>query len=79
MIVDAPPAAITSDSLLLQEHADAVLYVVRAGRPIGTDFRAALEQFEISARGRTLLVLNDAPPRTVALRGYRYYARFYGA
>lgn len=79
VIIDAPPAAIASDAMLLQEHADAVLYVVRAGWPIGADFRAALEEFEISASGKTALVLNDAPPRTVALRGYRYYARFYGA
>lgn len=79
VIVDAPPAAVASDAMLLQQHADVVLYVVRAGRPIGADFRAALEQFELSAPGRTALVLNDAAPRTVTLSGYRYYARFYGA
>jgi capsular exopolysaccharide synthesis family protein len=78
IIVDTAPAGLVTDTLLAAKHADAVVYLIRAGH---TDKRS-LHIPEAFYREKKLpnmaLVLNDAPKS--AAYGYPYgYSYSYGA
>lgn len=72
VLIDAPPALAVSDTRVLARHADAVLFVVRAGVTSADDARAALvslRQLDVKIAGAVL----------VAVRGRRAGAYYYDA
>lgn len=80
VLIDAPPALAVSDTRVLARHADAVLFVVRAGVTSADDARAALvslRQLDVKIAGAVLVAVRGrqarayyydaAPPRLSAL------------
>lgn len=73
IIIDATPAGLVTDPVILAKHADIVLYVVRQQITKKKD----LELIEELATGKTLhnmyIVLND-----VKMNGKEKYKQYYG-
>ncbi|KAA0980649.1 GNVR domain-containing protein [Pseudomonas sp. ANT_J28] len=77
IIIDAPPAEMVSDALLLAKHSDAVIYVVKAeSTPISQAQKglAMLQQSHVPVFG---VVLNQVDLRKARKYGYSHSDRFY--
>ncbi len=82
IVIDSPPVAAVSDSLLIAEHADELIYVCRFNRA----YRKHIRQFVRMLReGNNVLlgiVLNGLTPRRIEYytnyRYYRSYKKYYG-
>jgi Mrp family chromosome partitioning ATPase len=77
IIIDSPPAEMISDALLLAQHSDAVIYVVKAdSTPISQVQRgiAMLQQSHVPVFGT---VLNQVDLRKARKYGYNHSRTFY--
>ncbi|MFJ7283657.1 GumC family protein [Pseudomonas sp. NPDC099000] len=77
IIIDSPPAEMISDALLLAQHSDAVIYVVKAdSTPISQVQRgiAMLQQSHVPVFGT---VLNQVDLRKARKYGYHHSKTFY--
>lgn len=79
VIYDTPPCVVVADAAIIASHADAVLFVVDAGRTRVNAMRAALDNI---SRSRTRIlgaVLNKVSKRGRGYHAYYYYdASHYG-
>ncbi|WP_160109045.1 GumC family protein [Pseudomonas izuensis] len=77
IIIDSPPAEMVSDALLLAQHSDAVIYVVKAdSTPVGQvqKYLAILQQSHVPMFGA---VLNQVDLRKARKYGYGHSKTFY--
>ncbi|MDR7054061.1 uncharacterized protein involved in exopolysaccharide biosynthesis/Mrp family chromosome partitioning ATPase [Pseudomonas koreensis] len=77
IIIDSPPAEIVSDALLLAQHSDAVIYVVKAqSTPVGQVRKsiAVLQQSQAPVFG---VVLNQVDLRKARKYGHGHSRSFY--
>jgi Mrp family chromosome partitioning ATPase len=77
IIIDSPPAEMVSDALLLAQHSDAVIYVVKAdSTPVSQvqKYLAMLQQSHAPVFG---VVLNQVDLRKARKYGYSHSRTFY--
>ncbi len=83
IIVDSPPMGAVTDSLLISNHTDEVIYVCRFNRAYRKHIRLYIKQLRESKNELLGIVLNGLSPRRIEYysnyRYYRSYKKYYGA
>jgi tyrosine-protein kinase Etk/Wzc len=75
IIIDNPPVAIVSDALLINDHIDLQLYVIRNGYSSKQIFQIINDLFKNKNVGSMGIIVNDV--KTRGYYGYGYYS-YYG-
>ncbi|WP_221028866.1 GumC family protein [Actomonas aquatica] len=83
IVIDSPPVGAVTDSLLIAEHADEVIYVCRFNRAYRKHIRQYINALQSAKREMLGIVLNGLSPRRIEYysnyRYYRSYKKYYGA
>jgi succinoglycan biosynthesis transport protein ExoP len=83
IVIDSPPVGAVSDSLLIAEHADEVIYVCRFNRAYRKHIRQFVRTLREGQKDFLGIVLNGLSPRRIEYytnyRYYRSYKKYYGA
>ncbi|HKB57993.1 MAG TPA: polysaccharide biosynthesis tyrosine autokinase [Lacunisphaera sp.] len=83
VVVDSPPMGAVTDSLLIAEHTDEVLYVCRFNRAYRKHIRLYIRQIRESKNELLGIVLNGLSARRIEYysnyRYYRSYKKYYGS
>jgi capsular exopolysaccharide synthesis family protein len=83
IVIDSPPLGAVTDSLLIAEHADEVIYVCRFNRAYRKHIRQYVTALKNAKRELLGIVLNGLSPRRIEYysnyRYYRSYKKYYGA
>src|SRR5690606_1775787 len=83
IVVDSPPVGAVSDSLLIADRVDEVIYVCRFNRASRKHIRQYTKQLEAGKSELLGIVLNGLSPRRIEYysnyRYYRSYKKYYGA
>ena len=83
IIVDTPPLGAVTDSLMIAEHVDEVIYVCRFNRAYRKHIRQYVVALQSAKREMLGIVLNGLSPRRIEYysnyRYYRSYKKYYGA
>ena len=83
VVVDSPPMGAVTDSLLIAERTDEVLYVCRFNRAYRKHIRLYIKQLKESKNELLGIVLNGLSPRRIEYysnyRYYRSYKKYYGS
>jgi succinoglycan biosynthesis transport protein ExoP len=83
IVVDTPPMGAVTDSLLISERTDEVLYVCRFNRAYRKHIRLYIKQLRESKTELLGIVLNGLSPRRIEYysnyRYYRSYKKYYGS
>lgn len=79
IVLDTPPINVVSDALLMAQHVDANLLVVRAGRTKAQDLHWARQSLEEIGAPVAGLVLNGLSHRVPGYYSYYYGKRYYRA
>jgi Mrp family chromosome partitioning ATPase len=82
IVIDSPPVAAVSDSLLIAEHTDELIYVCRFNRAYRKHIRQFVRMLRESHNELLGIVLNGLTPRRIEYytnyRYYRSYKKYYG-
>ena len=82
IVIDSPPVAAVSDSLLIAEHSDELIYVCRFNRAYRKHVRQFVRMLRDSNNVLLGIVLNGLSPRRIEYytnyRYYRSYKKYYG-
>jgi len=83
VVVDSPPMGAVTDSLLIAERTDEVIYVCRFNRAYRKHIRLYIKQLKESKNELLGIVLNGLSPRRIEYysnyRYYRSYKKYYGS
>ena len=83
IVVDSPPMGAVTDSLLIAERTDEVVYVCRFNRAYRKHIRLYIKQLKESKNELLGIVLNGLSPRRIEYysnyRYYRSYKKYYGS
>lgn len=83
IVVDSPPMGAVTDSLLISERTDEVIYVCRFNRAYRKHIRLYIKQLRESKNELLGIVLNGLSPRRIEYysnyRYYRSYKKYYGS
>ncbi|HWZ94713.1 MAG TPA: polysaccharide biosynthesis tyrosine autokinase [Opitutaceae bacterium] len=83
VVVDSPPLGAVTDSLLIAEHTDEIIYVCRFNRTNRKHIKLYIRSLQNSKNEILGIVLNGLSPRRIAYysnyRYYRSYKKYYGA
>lgn len=83
IVIDSPPLGAVTDSLLIAEHTDEVIYVCRFNRAYRKHIRQYVQALKGAKREILGIVLNGLSPRRIEYysnyRYYRSYKKYYGA
>jgi succinoglycan biosynthesis transport protein ExoP len=83
IVVDSPPLGAVTDSLLIAEQIDEVIYVCRFNRAYRKHIRQYVTALQNAKREMLGIVLNGLSPRRIEYysnyRYYRSYKKYYGA
>src|SRR6478609_5696324 len=83
IIVDSPPMGAVTDSLLISERTDAIIYVCRFNRAYRKHIRLYIKQLREGKNELLGIVLNGLSPRRIEYysnyRYYRSYKKYYGS
>ncbi len=83
IVIDSPPLGAVTDSLLIAEHADEVIYVCRFNRAYRKHIRQYVKALQSAKREMLGIVLNGLSPRRIEYysnyRYYRSYKKYYGS
>ncbi len=83
IVIDSPPLGAVTDSLLIAEHSDEVIYVCRFNRAYRKHIRQYVKALQSAKREVLGIVLNGLSPRRIEYysnyRYYRSYKKYYGA
>ncbi|MFZ5494823.1 MAG: GumC family protein [Verrucomicrobiota bacterium] len=83
IVVDSPPMGAVTDSLLISERTDEVIYVCRFNRAYRKHIRLYIKQLRESKTELLGIVLNGLSPRRIEYysnyRYYRSYKKYYGS
>lgn len=83
IVVDSPPLGAVTDSLLIAEHIDEVIYVCRFNRAYKKHIRQYIRALQGAKKDILGIVLNGLSPRRIEYysnyRYYRSYKKYYGA
>ncbi|SDS52444.1 polysaccharide biosynthesis tyrosine autokinase [Opitutus sp. GAS368] len=83
IVVDSPPMGAVTDSLLIAERTDEVIYVCRFNRAYRKHIRLYIKQLKESKNELLGIVLNGLSPRRIEYysnyRYYRSYKKYYGS
>ncbi len=83
VVVDSPPMGAVTDSLLIAENTDEVIYVCRFNRAYRKHIRLYIRQLRESKNELLGIVLNGLSPRRIEYysnyRYYRSYKKYYGS
>jgi len=83
IVVDSPPMGAVTDSLLISERTDEVIYVCRFNRAYRKHIRLYIKQLKESKNELLGIVLNGLSPRRIEYysnyRYYRSYKKYYGS
>ena len=83
VVIDSPPLGAVSDSLLIAERADEVLYVCRFNRAYRKHIRLYMKALRNGKNEVLGVVLNGLSPRRIEYysnyRYYRSYKKYYGS
>lgn len=83
IVVDTPPMGAVTDSLLISERTDEVIYVCRFNRAYRKHIRLYIKQLRESKTELLGVVLNGLSPRRIEYysnyRYYRSYKKYYGS
>ncbi|AOS46304.1 Tyrosine-protein kinase CpsD [Lacunisphaera limnophila] len=83
IVVDSPPMGAVTDSLLISERTDEIIYVCRFNRAYRKHIRLYIKQLRESKNELLGIVLNGLSPRRIEYysnyRYYRSYKKYYGS
>jgi capsular exopolysaccharide synthesis family protein len=83
IVIDSPPVGAVSDSLLIAEHTDEVIYVSRFNRAYRKHIRQFVRKLQEGNNEFLGIVLNGLSPRRIEYytnyRYYRSYKKYYGS
>lgn len=83
IVVDSPPLGAVTDSMLIAEQIDEVIYVCRFNRAYKKHIRQYVRALQNSKKDMLGIVLNGLSPRRIEYysnyRYYRSYKKYYGA
>ena len=83
IVVDTPPLGAVTDSLLIAEQIDEVIYVCRFNRAYKKHIRQYVRALQGAKKDLLGIVLNGLSPRRIEYysnyRYYRSYKKYYGA
>jgi Mrp family chromosome partitioning ATPase len=83
IVIDSPPMGAVSDSLLIAEHTDEVIYVSRFNRAYRKHIRQFVRTLQEGNNELLGIVLNGLSPRRIEYytnyRYYRSYKKYYGS
>ncbi|MDD2763437.1 MAG: polysaccharide biosynthesis tyrosine autokinase [Opitutaceae bacterium] len=83
IVIDSPPVGAVSDSLLIAEHTDELIYVCRFNRAYRKHIRQFVRTLRESKNEFLGIVLNGLSPRRIEYytnyRYYRSYKKYYGS
>ncbi len=83
IVIDSPPLGAVTDSLLIAERADEVIYVCRFNRAFRKHIRLYIKALRSGKNDILGIVLNGLSPRRIEYysnyRYYRSYKKYYGA
>jgi capsular exopolysaccharide synthesis family protein len=83
IVVDSPPMGAVTDSLLIAERTDEVIYVCRFNRAYRKHIRLYIKQLKEGKNELLGIVLNGLSPRRIEYysnyRYYRSYKKYYGS
>ncbi|MDB4385694.1 hypothetical protein N9Z12_06575, partial [Opitutaceae bacterium] len=83
IVVDSPPLGAVTDSLLIAEQIDEVIYVCRFNRAYKKHIRQYVRALQGAKKDMLGIVLNGLSPRRIEYysnyRYYRSYKKYYGA
>ena len=83
IVVDSPPMGAVTDSLLIAERTDEVIYVCRFNRAYRKHIRLYIKQLKESKNELLGIVLNGLSARRIEYysnyRYYRSYKKYYGS
>ena len=83
IVIDSPPIGAVSDSLLIAEHTDEIIYVCRFNRAARKHIRQFVRTLREGRNDFLGIVLNGLSPRRIEYytnyRYYRSYKKYYGA
>jgi capsular exopolysaccharide synthesis family protein len=83
IVVDSPPMGAVTDSLLISERTDEVIYVCRFNRAYRKHIRLYIKQLKEGKNELLGIVLNGLSPRRIEYysnyRYYRSYKKYYGS
>lgn len=83
IVVDSPPLGAVTDSLLIAEHTDEVIYVCRFNKAYRKHIRQYVKALQNGKNELLGIVLNGLSPRRIEYysnyRYYRSYKKYYGA
>jgi len=83
IVIDSPPVGAVSDSLLIAEHTDEVIYVCRFNQAARRHIRQFVRTLRDGRNDFLGIVLNGLSPRRIEYytnyRYYRSYKKYYGA
>ena len=83
IVVDSPPLGAVTDSLLIAEQIDEIIYVCRFNRAYRKHIRQYVAALQNAKREILGIVLNGLSPRRIEYysnyRYYRSYKKYYGA
>ncbi len=83
VVVDSPPMGAVTDSLLISEYTDEIIYVCRFNRAYRKHIRLYIKQLKQSKNELLGIVLNGLSPRRIEYysnyRYYRSYKKYYGS
>ena len=83
IVIDSPPVGAVSDSLLIAEHADELIYVCRFNRAYRKHIRQFVRTLREGEKDFLGIVLNGLSPRRIEYytnyRYYRSYKKYYGS
>ncbi len=83
IVVDSPPMGAVTDSLLISERTDEVIYVCRFNRAYRKHIRLYIKQLQASKNELLGIVLNGLSARRIEYysnyRYYRSYKKYYGS
>ena len=83
MVVDSPPLGAVTDSLLIAERTDEVIYVCRFNRAYRKHIRLYMKALRNGKNEVLGVVLNGLSPRRIEYytnyRYYRSYKKYYGS
>jgi capsular exopolysaccharide synthesis family protein len=83
VVVDSPPMGAVTDSMLISEYTDEIIYVCRFNRAYRKHIRLYIKQLRESKNELLGIVLNGLSPRRIEYysnyRYYRSYKKYYGA
>lgn len=83
VVIDSPPVGAVTDSLLIAERVDEIIYVCRFNRPHRKHIRQYIKTIQSGKTELLGIVLNGLSPRRIEYysnyRYYRSYKKYYGA